>query len=175
MPYCPSCSAELDATNVQNCWNCDAQFGPGSAWAPTNVATGKFISSARRRPLDVPRLTEEESATVAQAKAQDRHHSGGGRAFALAVAGLIGSVAQAPFLVAAGAACKGGCVWTDPSSTLSVIAGITAAIVVNSASIARRASPMTYAICLLLLIPSALVTGFSLLIAAASFLGSAAK
>ena len=47
MPYCPDCSAALEA-EVVKCWNCDALFGPGSAWVPLDSPPGEFRE--RKRP-----------------------------------------------------------------------------------------------------------------------------
>ena len=41
MGYCPDCSASLE-DGVTECWNCAAQFGPGSAWSPLASPSGKF-------------------------------------------------------------------------------------------------------------------------------------
>jgi len=39
--YCPNCSAALKEPEL-DCWNCGAQFGPQSAWAPTDAPVGPF-------------------------------------------------------------------------------------------------------------------------------------
>lgn len=45
MPYCPNCSAQIEST-VSSCWNCNAQFGPNSAWRPTERPAGVFRKSS---------------------------------------------------------------------------------------------------------------------------------
>jgi hypothetical protein len=45
--YCPNCSAQLKSTN--ECWNCEAIFGDGTAWAATDRPIGIF--KQRTRPV----------------------------------------------------------------------------------------------------------------------------
>src|SRR5688572_2979642 len=45
--YCPNCSAQLKSQD--QCWNCEAVFGHGSAWVPTDQPVGLF--QQRERPV----------------------------------------------------------------------------------------------------------------------------
>jgi hypothetical protein len=35
--YCPNCNGKLQDSTVEECWNCHARFGAGSAWKPTTT------------------------------------------------------------------------------------------------------------------------------------------
>jgi hypothetical protein len=50
--YCPNCSAQLKAPEVE-CWNCGALFGPSSSWAPTDTPNGVF--EPRQRVMAFPK------------------------------------------------------------------------------------------------------------------------
>lgn len=50
MPYCPNCSAQLDAKEGgELCWNCGADLGPNSNWRAVAVPPGEF------RPFTAPK------------------------------------------------------------------------------------------------------------------------
>src|SRR6266496_2513748 len=62
--YCPNCSAELNALEVE-CWNCGALFGPNSSWIPTDSPIGAFrlqqkVTVSPRREASRPMKTETD-------------------------------------------------------------------------------------------------------------------
>lgn len=42
MSFCPNCSALLKEPTDHSCWNCSADFGQGSVWAPVANPPGEF-------------------------------------------------------------------------------------------------------------------------------------
>lgn len=71
--YCPNCSAKLER-DVTACWNCLANFGPGSAWAPAEKPAGVFepwpVQSPSRLSEDRPE--EQQPASPSRAKRRGR-------------------------------------------------------------------------------------------------------
>lgn len=42
MSYCPNCSAQLLRLDVDECWNCHAEFSALGSWNPVSVPPGEF-------------------------------------------------------------------------------------------------------------------------------------
>jgi hypothetical protein len=51
MAYCPNCSAKLETTAADSCWNCLASFGEGSVWKPLPSPVGSFRRFTQRAAI----------------------------------------------------------------------------------------------------------------------------
>ena len=64
MSYCPNCAAEQTREDLvkNRCWNCDADFSPGSGWKPTAEPQLRFRAFPKQKAL-MPK-TSEPSKTL---------------------------------------------------------------------------------------------------------------
>ena len=56
MPYCPNCSCPLEPDEGE-CPNCEALFGEGSAWAPTQEPSGPVPQRSQRATVKLDKTS----------------------------------------------------------------------------------------------------------------------